>query len=100
MENYGAAAPAVSAAQADLRACLVSWPAERSVTSEVLRELAVAPESLSGPATRRPGPSSVRLKVTDLRAFLWANDRMFGQVRRSCYGLGLRYALTCPRPTC
>jgi hypothetical protein len=93
LENYGAAALAVTTAQADLRACLVPRPAERSVTSAVLRELAVAPESLSAQQLADQLPQPVRPRVTDLRAFLRANDAMFGQVRRGGYELGLHYEL-------
>jgi hypothetical protein len=93
MAKYAAAAQAVSQAQADLRGCLVPSPAQRGVTSAVLRGLAVAPESLSAQQLADLLAPSVRPKVTNLRAFLRANDAMFGQVRRGGYELGLRYEL-------
>jgi hypothetical protein len=93
MAKYAAATGAVLQAQADLRGCLVPRPEQRSVTSAVLRELAVAPESLSAQQIADLLAPSVRPRVTDLRAFLRANDAMFAQVRRGGYEFGLRYEL-------
>ena len=56
MGNYAAAAQAVSEARATLRGSLVHRPAQRSATSAVLRELAMAPGVAVRPADRRPAP--------------------------------------------
>jgi hypothetical protein len=77
-----AAAEAVLQARVDLRAYLVPRPEWRGRASAILRELAVAPESLSALQLADLLDVSVRPKVTDLRALLRANDSMFGQVRR------------------
>ena len=63
------------------------------MTSAILRELAVAPESLSAQQITDLLDPSVRPTVTDLRAFLRANDAMFDQVRRGGYVLGRRYTI-------
>lgn len=93
MAKYNAATGAVFQAQVELHGCLVPRPGQRSVTSAVLRELAVAPESLSAQQITDLLDPSVRPRVTDLRAFLRGHDAMFDQVRRGGYELGLRYQL-------
>ena len=85
VENYAVAAQAVSEARATLRGSLVPRPAQRSATSAILRELAMAPGSLSAQQIADQLPQSVRPRITDLRAFLRANDAMFDQVRRGGY---------------
>jgi hypothetical protein len=91
--NYVVAAQAVSEARASLRGSLVPRPAQRSVTSAILRELAISPGSLSAQQLAGQLAPSLRPSVTDLRAFLRANDAMFDQVRRGGYELGLHYQL-------
>jgi hypothetical protein len=82
---------AVTQARLDLRALLVPRPGQRTRASAILRELAVAPESLS--AQQLTDLLDAPPRVTDLRAFLRANDAIFRQVRRGGYELGLRYQL-------
>jgi hypothetical protein len=91
--NYMVATQALSEAKTTLRGSLVPRPAQRSVTSAILRELAVAPGALSAQQLADQLPQELRPSVTGLRDFLRANDAMFDQVRRGGYELGLRYEL-------
>lgn len=58
-----------------------------------MRELAIAPASLSAQQLADLLDESVRPKVADLRAFLRTNDAIFNEVRRGGYELGLQYRL-------
>lgn len=93
LDEYVAATGAVNQAQLDLRACLVPRPEQRSTESAILRELAVAQEPLSAQQVADLLDASMRPRVTDLRAFLRANDAMFKEVRRGGYELGRRCRL-------
>jgi hypothetical protein len=80
-------------ARVDLRGSLVPGPHQRSSASAVLRELAVAEESLSAQQVAGLLDPAVRPGVAELRAFLRDSTGIFSQVRRSGFELGLRYEL-------
>jgi hypothetical protein len=94
MEEYADATEVVLQARLQLRACLVPEPEQRTTASAILRELAVAPESLS--AQHLAGLLDVPLRpgIADLRAYLRGNEAMFAQVRRGGYELGRHYRLS------
>lgn len=83
------AAAEVSIARAQLHACLVPPPGDRTWHSAMLRELAMSDESLSAQQLAELLDESVRPPVASLRAFLRANDNtLFYQVRRGGFVLG------------
>jgi hypothetical protein len=92
--KHGKAADGVHQARLQLRVCIVPKPEHRTPTSEILRELALSPESL--PAARLADllhPSG-RHSLAEIRAFPRANDSgLFIQVRRGGFMLGSRYQL-------
>lgn len=92
MDEY-AAATDVHQARLNLRACLMPKPEQRSTASAIVRELAVAPESLSAQQLAELLDASARPAVTDLRAYLRANDKLFAQVRRGGFVVGRHYTL-------
>jgi len=94
MKEYTAASATVHQARLDLRACLVPKPRQRSAASAIMRELAVAPESLSAQQLAELLDPSLRPRVADLRAFLRTNKSMFEQVRRGGFEFGCRYELS------
>jgi hypothetical protein len=93
LDEYSAAAADVREARLSLRACVVPRPDRRSTPSAILRELAIAPESLSAQQLAELLDASVRPRVADLRAYLRANDTLFTQVRRGGFELGQQYTL-------
>jgi hypothetical protein len=94
LQQYGAAAEVAHQGRLLLRACVVPRPEQRSVASAILRELALAPESLSAQQLAELLDSPMRPSVTDLRAWLRQHDgTVFRQVRRGGFVLGSRYHL-------
>jgi hypothetical protein len=84
-------------ARVQLRAGVVPGPAERTLTSAVLRELAMSEESLSAQQLADLLAPPQRPPVAELRAFLRRNDEMlFMQVRRGGFVLGRHYKLRDP----
>lgn len=59
-----------------------------------MRELAIAPESLSAQQLADLLDAPLRPRMADLRAYLWDNDALFAQVRRGGFELGRHYRLS------
>ena len=79
----------VQSAQAQIRANVVLGPERRSPISAVLRELALADDSLSAQQLADLLDEPVRPPVARLRAFLHANDQtVVAEVRRGGFVLG------------
>lgn len=93
MDKYASATEVVQQARLKLRANLVPKPKQRSTTSAILRELAVAPESLSAQQLADLLDASLRPQVADFRAYLRGNEALFAQVRRGGFELGRHYRL-------
>jgi len=93
MDQYTAATGEVLQARLQLRACLVPKPEQRSVASAIVRELAVARESLSAQQLAELLDASLRPRVPDLRTYLRGNEALFAQVRRGGFELGRHYRL-------
>jgi hypothetical protein len=94
MNEYGAVADEVYQARVQLRACMVPKPQDRTSVSAIMRELALAPESLSAAQLAPLVDLRLRPSVADLRAFLRAHDNaVFQQVRRGGFVLGAQYEL-------
>ncbi len=93
MNEYANATEVVQEARLKLRANLVSKPEQRSTASAILRELAVAPESLSAQQLAELLDPQLRPRVADLRAYLRGNEALFARVRRGGFELGRNYAL-------
>jgi hypothetical protein len=73
----------VQSAPAEIRGNLVPGPELRSPSSAVLRELALADDSLSAQQLAELLDEPVRPPVASLRAFLHANGQtVFAEVRR------------------
>lgn len=97
VEEHARATSAVHQAQAQLSACVVQGPEERSVLSAVFRKLALTDESLSAQQLCDVLDDSVRPAVDPLRRFLHGNKTtMFSEVRRGGFVLGGRYSV--PQP--
>lgn len=93
VDKYAAATEVVQQGRLTLRANLVPKPDQRSTASAILRELAIAPESLSAQQLADLVGASLRPRVSDLRAYLRGNEAVFTQVRRGGFELGRRYQL-------
>jgi len=93
MDEFTAAADAVTQARVDLHALLVPGPEQRGRASAILRELAIAPEPLSAQQLASLLDESLRPRVADLRALLRADDALFREARRGGYELGRHYLL-------
>jgi hypothetical protein len=93
MEQYNAAGAELLQARVDLRGSLVPRPERRSAASAVLRELALATQSLSAQQIAGLLDPPIRPAVPQIRAFLRGNGEIFDQVRRGGYELGTRYTL-------
>jgi hypothetical protein len=93
MNEYSDATRAVQLARLKLCANLVPKPERRSTASAILRELAVAPESLSAQQLAALLDAPLRPRVADLRAYLRGNESLFAQVRRGGFELGRNYRL-------
>lgn len=94
MSEYSETADGVYQARLQLRACMVPKPEHRTSTSAILRELALAPESLSAAQISELLDPAVRPSIAEIRAFLRANDdTVFKQVRRGGFVLGSHYQL-------
>jgi hypothetical protein len=95
LQQYGAAAEVAYQGRRLLRACVVPTPEQRSAISAILRELALAEESLSAQQLADLLDSSVRPPVADLRAWLRQYDgTVFDQVRRGGFVLGTHCQLS------
>jgi hypothetical protein len=92
MDQY-AATGEVQQARLKLRACLVPKPEQRSVASAIMRELAVAPESLFAQQLADLLDASMRPRVANLRAYFRGNDALFAQARHGGFELGRHYRL-------
>ena len=77
MREYADATGVVQQARLKLRANLVPKPEQRSTASAILRELAVAPESLSAQQLADLLDAPLRPRVADLRAYLRGNEALF-----------------------
>jgi hypothetical protein len=89
------AAADLGAARMQLRGGIVPGPADRTPGSAMIRELALADESLSAQRLADLLDDSARPAVPLLRAFLYANDDgLFLQVRRSSFQLGAYFRVT------
>jgi len=94
LEELGTAADGVQQARLQLRACVVPRPEQRTITSAILRGLAISQESLSAQQLAELLDPSLRPSVSDLRAYLRAHDNtVFDQVRRGGFVLGSHYQL-------
>jgi hypothetical protein len=94
LAKYNQAAAEAAQACLQLQACLVPKPESRTRTSAILRELAVAAESLSAEQLAGLLDPPLRSPVATLRAYLRANDQtIFDQVRRGGFALGHHYEL-------
>ena len=81
----------------ELHARVVPSPEQRTPGSAILRELATSEESLSAEQLADLLDPPLSLSVTDIRAYLRANDKtLFAQVRRGSFVLGRHYQL--PEP--
>jgi hypothetical protein len=94
LEEAAKAVAEVSQARADLTANAVPRPDSRSTIAAVLRNLASSEESLSAQQIADALDESVRPPVTELRAYLHANDKtLVYEVRRGGFVLGQHYRL-------
>jgi hypothetical protein len=94
LEEYNKAAVAAYAARLQLRACMVLKPEQRTPMSAILRELALAPESLSTIQLAELLDPSLCPPVAGIRAFLRSHDNtVLKQVRRGGFVLGAHYRL-------
>jgi hypothetical protein len=94
LQEYGATAEFAYQGRVVLRACVVPRPEQRSIASAVVRELALAEESLSAQQLAELLDPPVRPRVADLRAWLRHYDgTVFDQVRRGGFVLGSHYEL-------
>jgi hypothetical protein len=94
LQQYGAAAEVAYQGRLLLRACVVSRPEQRSTVSAILRELALAEESLSAQQLADLLDPPVRPPVADLRAWLRQHDgAVFDQVHRGSCVLGSHHQL-------
>jgi hypothetical protein len=94
LQQYGAAAEIAYQGRVLLRACVVPRPEQRSTASAILRELALAEESLSAQQLAELLDPPVRPPVADLRAWLRQHDgTVIDQVRRGGFVLGSHYHL-------
>jgi hypothetical protein len=97
LEEFGTAANSAHQARVLLRASVVPKPEQRTSAAAILRELALAPESLSAQQLAELLNPSVRPSVANLRAFLREhNATVFDQVRRGGFVLGSHYELCGP----
>jgi hypothetical protein len=94
LNEYTAAAATVTGARVRLQASMIPQLEQRTPASAILRELALADESLSAAQLAELVDPSVRPPVADLRAFLREHDTtVFSQVRRGGFVLGRHYRL-------
>jgi hypothetical protein len=94
LQQYGAAAEVAYRGRLLLRACVVPMPEHRSTVSAILREFALAEESLSAQQLADLLDPPVRPSVADLRAWLRQHDgTIFDQVRHGGFVLGSRCRL-------
>ena len=101
MEEYGKAAGEVYQGRLKLRACMVPKPGQRTPVSEILRQLALSPESLSAAQLAELLDPKLRPSVAHIRAFLREHDNaVVKQVRRDGYVLGSHYQLPAEAPGC
>ena len=97
LKEYAKATAEVQQARLQLRACAVPKPENRSPASAILRELAISQDSLSAQQLAELLDPTMRPSVTDLRAYLRANDKtLFTQVRRGGFVLGRHCKLAQP----
>lgn len=95
LQEYGAAAEVAYQGRVLLRACVVPRPEQRGMVSAVVRELALAEESLSAQQLTELLDPPVRPSVADLRAWLrHYDDTVVSQVRRGGFVLGSRCQLS------
>ncbi|MHB1891451.1 MAG: hypothetical protein ACYCUF_11300 [Acidimicrobiales bacterium] len=91
LNEYTRASNNLQHAQDQLGSCVVPGPEERSVTSAVLRKLAVADDSMSAQQLCEVLDDSVRPAVDPLRRFLHGNKAtVFREVCRGGFVLGGR----------
>lgn len=77
------------AAEQALGGSAIAGPTQRTVASAVLRQLAIAPESMSAQQICDALPDDLQPSVTHLRTFLHANkDSLVAEVRRGGFLLG------------
>lgn len=94
LQEYGAAAEVAYKGRVLLRACVVPRPGQRSTVSAVVRELALAEESLSAQQLTELLNPPVRPSVAALRSWLRHYDgTAVAQVRRGGFVLGSHYEL-------
>jgi hypothetical protein len=94
LKQAGGAAEVAHQGRVLLRACVVPRPEQRGTASAILRELALAEESLSAEQLAELLDPSVRPPTADLRAWLRQHDgTVFNQVRRGGFVLGSRCQL-------
>jgi len=94
LDEYSQSADGVFRARLQLRACMVPRPEVRAPAAAIMRELALAPESLSAAQLAEQLEPAIRLRADRLREFLREHDgTVFDQVRRGGYVLGSRYEL-------
>jgi len=94
LKQAGAAAEVAYQGRVLLRACVVPRPEQRTIVSAVVRELAIAEESLSAEQLAELLHPPVRPPVADLRAWLRQHDgTVVAQVRRGGFVLGSRCQL-------
>jgi len=87
----------VDQARAQLHACVVSGPQNRTPESAIMRELASSDDPLSAQRLAELLDESLRPPVGRLRAFLRANDNMLVyEARRGGFMLGTHYRLRPP----
>lgn len=92
LDEYTRAANDVQRAENQLGACVVPGPGERSVTSAVMRMLALADDSMSAQQLCDALDDSARPAVDPLRRFMHGNKTtVFREVRRGGFVLGGRY---------
>lgn len=89
VDKYAAAASSVERARRMLGAYVVAAPEHRTPSSAVLRELALASDSMSAGQLYEVLDAPVRPPVGSLRSFLHANKTsVFEEVRRGSFVLG------------
>jgi hypothetical protein len=94
LEEGSRAVNAIEDAQERFDSYVVPAPGHRTVTAAVLRELAMASESLSAQQLSDALDVSVRPAVPALRVFLHANKTtVFREARRGSFLLGMRYSI-------
>jgi predicted nucleic acid-binding protein len=89
LEMANQAMAQLHAAEQALGGSAIGGPIQRTVASAVLRQLAVAPESMSAQQIRDGLPDELQPSVLPLRAFLHANKQsLVAEVRRGGFLLG------------